>query len=185
MITAESIRQALDADSRSGALISDDGIYRYLLWRSFWPPPGTAPLGFVCLNPSKAGAVEDDPSIRRMLGYAYREGASGIIVGNVTPIRATDPGELPARFARGYDHDPAPNRLALEELASRCPVVVVAWGATFGRANWRQIRVAEAMKRIAEADALAVCLGTTKEGHPRHPLYVRGDQPLIPWEAAR
>ncbi len=25
------------------------------------------------------------------------------------------------------------------------------------------------------------CLGTTKDGHPRHPLYVRGNQALQPW----
>ncbi|TQG73397.1 DUF1643 domain-containing protein, partial [Pseudomonas aeruginosa] len=25
------------------------------------------------------------------------------------------------------------------------------------------------------------CLGTTKDGHPRHPLYVRGNQVLLPW----
>jgi hypothetical protein len=26
-----------------------------------------------------------------------------------------------------------------------------------------------------------VCLGTTKDGHPKHPLCVRADQPFVPF----
>ena len=32
------------------------------------------------------------------------------------------------------------------------------------------------------ADHNPWCVGQTKDGHPRHPLYVRADQPLVRWE---
>jgi hypothetical protein len=37
------------------------------------------------------------------------------------------------------------------------------------------------VKLLRDAGAQLTCLGTTKGGAPRHPLYVRGDQLLIEW----
>jgi hypothetical protein len=39
---------------------------------------------------------------------------------------------------------------------------------------------------IAEqVGAHPLCLGTTKSGAPRHPLYVRSDTPLVPYTEQR
>jgi hypothetical protein len=53
---------------------------------------------------------------------------------------------------------------ARESIEFAAPVVA-AWGAS--------------VPRISRVDLR--CLGTTKSGHPRHPLYVKGDHPLVPF----
>jgi hypothetical protein len=63
-----------DLLTASNATISPCGKYRYWLERKWGP--GT-PQVFVMLNPSTADASEDDPTIRRCMGFARREGAGG------------------------------------------------------------------------------------------------------------
>ncbi len=60
-------------------------------------------------------------------------------------------------------------------LARVCGVVIAGWGA-----HAKQARVAAAVQLLPPLFAL----GTTRNGHPRHPLYVRGDAPLVPWVPA-
>jgi len=50
-------------DERSGAIFSDDGRFRYRLWR-VWDRAKPQAL-FTMLNPSKAGAIENDPTVER------------------------------------------------------------------------------------------------------------------------
>jgi hypothetical protein len=53
---------------------------------------------------------------------------------------------------------------------------VCAWGS-----NAKPERAARVAQIMLDAGARLWCLGTTKDGSPRHPLYVRGDQQLIEW----
>ena len=76
----------------STAEISPCGLYRYRLTRT-WDAAAPALL-FVMLNPSTADASEDDPTIRRCLGFARRERAGGLVVANLFAFRATDPKAL-------------------------------------------------------------------------------------------
>ena len=151
------------------ATISVCGKYRYQLTRRWG---GGEILPFVMLNPSTADADVDDPTIRRCMGFARREGADGIIVLNVYALRATDPKEL----AKSPDPFGPENDAALSQLA-RCASrsrIVCAWGAHGGGSN-RHIAL------LMSSGASLVCLGMTKNGHPRHPLYVKNDQPLVPF----
>lgn len=147
--------------------ISPCGRYRYLLTRQW---SDAAPLPFVMLNPSIADADLDDPTIRRCIGFARREGAGGIVVANLFALRSTDPAALRSHaFAFG-----AGNYDALHKVgAMNCPVVC-AWGVG-GSLNDGD-KTALGIMRDAGADLW--CLGRTKDGHPRHPLYVRSDQKL-------
>src|SRR3990167_7289990 len=89
--------------SPSGAWVSPCEMYRTLLWRTFAIGGDAAPLGFIMLNPSKADARINDPTIVRCMGFARREGAGGVIVGNLSPYRATDPADLNDAREAGLD----------------------------------------------------------------------------------
>ena len=155
------------------AIISECGCYRYLLTR---PADSMAPMKstvlFVMLNPGTADAALDDATIRRCRSFARRWDCNGIAVANLYALRSTDPGRL------WLHPDPVgpDNDMYLRRLAREYGDVVCAWGS-----NARPERVASVAKTLAGAGARLWCLGTTKDGSPRHPLYVRGDQPLIEW----
>lgn len=152
------------------------GPYRYLL-RRVWGPEGDL-LTFVMLNPSTADAQTDDPTIRRCIGFAKREGCGGINVLNLYAYRCTDPAQLPrAPDPVGPENDEYLRRLAeFRGIVERPPAnIVVAWGTLAG-----QMRIAQFIT-IMDGTPLR-CLGVTKGGQPRHPLYVRSDQPLVPWD---
>ncbi|KVC19730.1 DUF1643 domain-containing protein [Burkholderia pseudomultivorans] len=157
-------------------IISECGQYRYLLSR---PADCTAPMKsaalFLMLNPSTADASLDDPTIRRCRGFAKTWDCNGISVANLYALRSTDPVAL-------WSHaDPVgpDNDTYLRKFAYEYGDVVCAWGA-----NARDERVSAVVAILREAGARLWCLGTTKDGSPRHPLYVRADQPLIEWNPA-
>lgn len=165
-----------DLFQRSSAVISNCGRYRYRLDRR-WGDGATC--GFIMLNPSTADAFVDDATIRRCIGFAQREGLSGLRVVNLFGFRASKPSALVAA------EDPVGpgNELSIDlalQFAAHCGTpVVAAWGA------WRHpafdakipnVRLMANMYRMP-----LHCLGTTQAGHPRHPLYVRADQPLEEW----
>ena len=159
-----------DLLTRTDAEISPCGTYRYRLER-FWS--GEHALPFVMLNPSTADASNDDPTIRRCISFARRENAGGIIVANLFGLRATDPRSLNVvEDAFGPENALHLDRLAGWAFRAGMPIVA-AWGA--GSIRGASIKAMTIFKRNG---CQVVCLGKTKHGFPRHPLYVRGDQPL-------
>jgi hypothetical protein len=157
------------------AIISPCGQYRYALTRAAEcrRPTKRAAL-FVMLNPSTADAEKDDPTIRRCRAFAKLWGCDGLTVANLYALRATDPKALWAHSDPvGIDND---RHLAL--LVESHSEIVCAWGT-----NAREDRIAVAVERMQQAGARLMCLGMTKSGAPRHPLYVAGNQPLIEWRA--
>jgi hypothetical protein len=162
-----------DLAGERGAHISDCGTYRYLLKRaaeSMAPMKSTAL--FVMLNPNTADANLDDPTIRRCRGFAKLWDCNGLAVANLYALRSTDPAAL-WRHANPIRPD---NDLHLARLAREFCDVVCAWGS-----NARPERAKLVAYLMLGTGARLWCLGTTKDGSPRHPLYVRGDQPLVEW----
>lgn len=162
---------------KSGATISDCGSYRYHLWR-IWED--TLPiLVWVMLNPSTADASQDDPTIRRCLGFARKEGYGGISVRNVFALRVTDPRKLLAH------PDPVgpENAQALAD-ARRLGLIqtrmVAAWG---NRVGGERLRNAYCNASNACWMNNAYCFGFTKQGDPRHPLYLPGNAAMVPWKS--
>ncbi len=157
------------------AIISDCGQYRYTLHRKLPQVVSFNKLClFIMLNPSTADANLDDPTIRRCIGFAKRESCTELTVVNLFALRATNPKEISAHHSPiGPD-----NHRHVEHQLERHGggVIVAAWGA--------HPAVAGMSLPFKIRDFGALCLGTTKEGRPRHPLYVRADQPLIPWGSA-
>ena len=143
-------------------------IYRYRLERSWGKRFSPRWCGFVMLNPSTADESQDDRTIRRCIGYAQSSEFDGLVVGNLFAYRATDPGELyKADDPVGPDND-----RYLQKINAMCAGFVVAGWGTHGN-KW-PARVALMHDIFPELR----CLALTKDGQPRHPLYLRKD--LVP-----
>ncbi|WP_394551812.1 DUF1643 domain-containing protein [Agromyces sp. MMS24-JH15] len=139
------------------------GDYRYSLTR-VWEA-GLPMVTFVLLNPSTADAVELDPTLRRCVNFAKRDGFGGMLITNLYAYRSTSPkAMMAAADPVGPDND--------RELAGLSGTVVAGWGNHADPA-----RVAHAVTLLPPLYAL----GINKGGAPRHPLYAHGDAPLIEW----
>lgn len=152
---------------KKGVVISDDGVYRYSLTHE-WDDTKKRML-FIMLNPSTANATDDDPTIRRCIGRAIDEGYGSIEVVNLFAFRAMKPRDL------HWAKDPVgpKNKHHVLSAIARANIIVAAWGV-----NVKLIEYSSHHMRSMLRDYSTWCLGTTKAGHPRHPLYVRKDQKL-------
>lgn len=149
--------------SYSGAEFSPCRQYRYRLWRRW----SDGPLVMYCgLNPSVADSVDDDPTVTRCISRAKDWGCGGMWMMNLFAYRATDPQVMKSV------NDPVgiENDRHLTEVAAMCGIKVACWGVHGVYRN----RADEVLKLI---DGWK-CLGTTKDGYPRHPLYVSYSQGL-------
>lgn len=162
-----------DRSTVGTAVFSDCGTYRYDLGRT-WAVGSRAV--FVMLNPSTADAEQDDPTIRRCITFAHAWSCGGLRVLNAYALRSTDPKGL-WRVADpvGPENDAWIFRAFVQARAERAPVVV-AWGA-----HCKPGRAAD-IRDIARRTLVDLtCLGTTKSGAPRHPLYLPATSERAPW----
>ncbi len=147
--------------SEPAAVFSPCRKYRYELWRRWSPGPYVA---FIGLNPSTADESLDDPTIRRCIGFAKAWGYGALCMLNLFSFRATDPAVMKTEEFPIGGHE---NDLALRSRAEGAGVVIAAWGIH----GVHQERDQAVRKLVANLH----CLGTTKDGHPRHPLYLKAD----------
>ncbi len=170
------------------ATISACGSYRYSLWRS-WNPPGEAikTCLFVGLNPSTADHQKDDPTIRRMIGFAQREGYNQLQVVNLYAFRTPSPKVLAARTVGngensiGEVESVGPQAFAkrvndsyIDEAAKNAGLIIAAWGAhPMTKRNNRDREVLSILCKHNHVFVLA-------DGNirPNHPLYLSKDAPL-------
>lgn len=154
------------------AEISECGRYRYTLLRRWGDKPKS--VTWIMLNPSTADSEIDDPTIRRCMKFTERLGHTSMVVVNLFALRATDPRKLLVA------EDPCGpgNGEWVRKTCQQGQITVAAWGSVK-----KQIRpiADKVVKVVREGGFKLMCLGTTKDGSPRHPLYVRGDAPLIEW----
>jgi hypothetical protein len=153
------------------AVISACGRYRYLLTRRVGPGPRTAT--FLMLNPSTADATNDDPTIRRCLGFARRWGCKRLVVLNLFAVRATDPADM-----KRADDPVGPENPEWFDRTLRALVdgpVVCAWGVHGAHLGRDQA----VLGWLDGYDIKPLALGITREGHPKHPLYLSYGVPLI------
>jgi len=145
------------------ALISDCGTYRYKLSR-IWDNSKTMVL-FIMLNPSTADANDDDPTIRRCIGFAKSWGFGGIMVGNMFPFRATNPKELKKNQDKVYDSEVHRKNIEhIQNMKFQCEITVSAWGNP---------PINKLSIGINEGELF--CLDLTASGNPKHPLYLKKD----------
>lgn len=154
------------------AVISACGLYRYVLTRIVGP--GSRSTVFIMLNPSIADATADDPTIRRCIGFAQRWGCGRLVVLNLFAFRATDPADLKrAEEPVGPENRAWFDRTLVDKLC--VGPVVCGWGVH--GVHLGQDRVVLGWLETYGVKPLA--LGVTKDGHPKHPLYLpRSAEPM-------
>ncbi|MEB3200397.1 MAG: DUF1643 domain-containing protein [Synechococcaceae cyanobacterium] len=164
--------------SSSSARFSACGAYRWWLLRQW--APGRPRLLFIGLNPSSADARREDPTLRRLVGFADRWGFGSLEVVNLFSAVAVAPDRL-RQLA-----DPVGRRTDawIARRAGACAVQAIwlGWGRR-GGFRQRDQRILALLNRLGRGEDLRV-VGLTATGQPRHPLYVRADRPWQPWAPA-
>ncbi len=145
-----------------GAIFSEDRKYRYVLRRTWFP--GKSYACFCCLlNPSTADETIDDPTVRRCIHFAETWGYCGLVMMNLFAFRSTDP----KRLYTVEDPVGPKNNSYLMMMSLHAGITIMAWGIRGGYMD----RDKEVMKLLTNPHYLAL----TKEGYPKHPLYLRAD----------
>jgi hypothetical protein len=145
------------------AIFDQSRKYRYVLKRQ-WGDNDNNFINFVLLNPSTADEEKDDKTIKACIKIAKNLGYDGLWVTNLFAFRATKPSDL----KQSAEPIGKQNDQYLKEYAKRAKLVVIAWGNHgdfLGRAQ-------NVIKLLSEIQVLH-CLGITKHGAPKHPLYVK------------
>lgn len=162
------------ADPLRGAEFSLDRRYRYRLWDK-WERERY--VCFLMLNPSTADETKLDPTLRRCRGFAKSWGFGGFVVVNLFAVVSADPkillthedavGDVERMTTIGRTVN---NSAVIIEECKNADIVVAGWGA-FPEARKRAKDVMEMLDSWGRIH----CFGVTKEGHPKHPLYLCRD----------
>lgn len=164
------------------AYIDPTGRYRYYL-RRIWDK-SLPSLTWIMLNPSIADESIDDPTIRRCLGFAKQWGFGRIIVLNLFAWRSTDPQAMFMHHRNGHDIVGPQNDdqlvIPIARRAFDCNSrIFAAWGDC-GKTKEQRELISDRAARVQELPGEIWCLGVTKKGNPRHPLYVPSNvEPII------
>ena len=153
--------------------------YRYILGTR-----GKKPVICVGINPSTAAPDALDPTLKSAERIALANGYDSFLMFNVYAQRATRPDDM-ERVCNPWLHGENMKAFAyLLDLCGESPAVWAAWGAIIEKRGYLSDCVRD-MCRIAEerhavwyhAGALSV------KGHPHHPLYLKSNTPLEPFDA--
>ena len=155
------------------------GEYRYILGTR-----GERPLICVGVNPSTAAPGDLDPTLKSVERVAHHNGYDSFIMLNVYAQRATRPEDmeracnaaLHAENMRAFDY-------ALSLDREGAPAVWAAWGAVIEKRDYLPQCVRDMIAVGERRNARWFSAGRrTKAGHPHHPLYLRKDSALDPFD---
>jgi hypothetical protein len=155
---------------------------------------GDGKVALICmLNPSRAGGVDNDPTIHRLLKLTDRPHLRGFTVVNVEPYVATHPTDLRkwrAAITREQPRDYASicsaNLALIRKLSKRAAIRIVSWGNLVPQGPPRA-KTLRAMSLDGAHDLYA--FGVTQDGSPKHPMArgphrIRDDAELVLWMKA-
>jgi hypothetical protein len=160
-----------ESEIKTGALFSEFREWRYSLWRIWNSEKPT--IAFIGLNPSTADETQNDPTVRRCIGFAKAWDYGGMYMLNLFGLRSTDPKLL-------YEHDAPLGEQNIETIANVCEFVskiVLCWGNHGAYLNQGRLLV-RVLRGLGYGDKLWA-FGITKRQQPKHPLYLAKDTKLI------
>lgn len=150
------------ADGYREAVYSPCETYRYSLTAEW--DANASRLLFVMLNPSKATELANDPTIERCERRARALGYGAFRAVNLFALRETSPQKLKA----AKNPEGPRNRAAILNSAKWADDILAAWGVH----GEFCAKGPETETILRKKGHVLHCLGCTKDGHPRHPLYV-------------
>ena len=151
--------------------------YRYILGTR-----GENPLICVGINPSTARPDALDNTLKSVQRIAEGNGFDSFLMFNVYAQRATRPDDMEKQCNLSLHRE---NMEAFRYLLSigKAPAVWAAWGAIIEKRKYLPACVADMLEISREYDARWFCAGpVSKKGHPHHPLYLRKDEKLKPFD---
>ena len=151
----------------SGAIFDQWREHRLYLWR-IWDRH-LPMIMFIGLNPSTADEELNDQTIRNGIGFSRNWGYGGIFMCNLFTLVSKDPDELNKRQPLCIGSD-----LPMRVIRKRVDKAVACWGGLV-----RGIcKGGDRVERIIWDHSPLYCLGKTKDGDPKHPLYIPYSQEL-------
>ncbi len=155
----------IDLNQPTGAVFSDDRLYRYALWRRW--NKNLPMLLSIGLNPSKASEFTNDPTVTRDMVRAVHNGFGGVFKANLYAYVSTNPNALlgDGDFV-GEETD-----YYLKQMIEMSVKHLIGWG------SFKPVRkrADDVLRMIPEP----YCLGINKDGQPKHPLYVSYVTPMM------
>lgn len=157
-------------------MFSRDKIYRYSLFRKKIGMSAGPIVVCIGMNPSTASDQVDDPTVRWEQNYAFIQLKANMYTKlNVFDYRSTDPKGMiefgPARRS--------PKNLdEIEWYARNCKTIICSWGKLPKELHYGPSDVLTILKHYKREP---MCWGMNNDGSPKHPLYLKRDTPLIPY----
>ncbi len=151
--------------------------YRYILGTR-----GKKPLVCIGINPSTAKPDDLDNTLKSVERIAHGNGFDSFIMFNVYAQRATKPDDMEKVCNQALHQE---NLKAFRYVLSLSPETAVwaAWGAIIEKRDYLTDCLRDMLAAGQELGAQWYCAGAiSKKGHPHHPLYLRKDEKLRPFD---
>ena len=153
------------------------GEYRYILGTR-----GKKPLICIGINPSTAAPGDLDNTLKSVERIALGNGYDSFIMFNVYAQRATDPDSMELQCNLTL-HKENLNAFRYVLSLSESPAVWAAWGTIIEKRDYLPACLQDFLNAGREYGAQWLCAGAvSKKGHPHHPLYLRKDEKLKPFD---
>ena len=153
--------------------------YRYILGTR-----GKNPLICIGINPSTAKPDDLDNTLKSVERIAHGNGFDSFIMFNVYAQRATSPDDM-EKVCNPLLHKENLEAFRYVLSISEKPAVWAAWGAIIEKRKYLPSCVRDMLALGQEYGATWYCAGAiTKKGHPHHPLYLRKDEKIKPFDVS-
>ena len=151
--------------------------YRYILGTR-----GKKPLICIGINPSTARPGALDNTLKSVERIALGNCFDSFLMFNVYAQRATDPNAMERQCNPALHRE---NMAAFRYVLSisDTPAVWAAWGSIIEKRGYLPQCLRDMLQIGEEYGARWYCAGAvTKKGHPHHPLYLKKDEKLKPFD---
>lgn len=153
---------------QTGAVFTECRRYRYALWRTWRNLDNPRRVAFIGVNPSVANEERNDRTVARCIQFAKDWGYDGMIMLNAFAwVQTTLDMELTV------EHIGVENNATIVEREKQGDLIIAAWGVLCPL--WREREIADLLGKSL------FCLGTSKYGRPRHPLYTKRNCKPLPF----